>query len=718
MKRILFFIISFFLFLLTALSQANKAEMEKEILELKKEIVQTEKEIAEARKSNLPDVKEMEAELVMMKKALVIAENSLKGLSKTPDKKIQEIADKEQKAIPKKDPARIAKVSKTIMSDAELNKFLSAVVSAIEKKLDTKIKSAAEAIMNEVKSKHPSSNALGNAASGCWILGANEAAVWMMGKACMSDPGNPDNLNNFASFLTMTGAEELALPVLQKLNIQFPRNSTLLNNIAQAWFGLGDIPMAEKYIDSAIKIFGFHSQANYTKSLIEESKGNKEAAKEALKKSMRYAYSEEKAAKLKKLGGELKNKDLPWKFSMPQDPLGLQKFVVPGYAKSVEQADVLAPQWEVFRKNLWNLSTALKERDKQVTKEIENMGEERAKEAVAAVLAGKNPMQQLIPPFFLKAKTKLILEMKDIDGAAAYQGKKALEQYTESLAEVDKLVEAYKNKEEAFLNKVSQMEKQNPEHNPERISELICETLTDMRNELLMKANTILEQSQNNYIEYLRKKLNTQAYYTQYLTADEPSFEMAKINIRQEFLNVLHSLKHIEEFSCSKKAEKRDGKLADFDDINCQKKIEMNMIWVKAVFTCNKSKVDYEAFFFRGSHAENLNTGEILGGTAELGIKLGLGERGLGPIKAEIEAEASAFIEYDKSGITDGGIKAGVGAEIGIDSDIEIIGGEPSVETGSGIDTPSVGVGVETRIGWNSGPSSAGKGILSGIQIK
>lgn len=703
MKRILFFIISFFLFLLTALSQANKAEMEKEILELKKEIVLTEKEIAEARKSNLPDVKEMEAELVMMKKALVIAENSLKGLSKTPDKKIQEIADKEQRAIPKKDPTRIAKVSKTIMTDAELNKFLSAVVSAIEKKLDTKIKSVAEAIMNEVKSKHPSSNALGNAASGCWILGANEAAVWMMSKACMSDPGNPDNLNNFASFLTMAGAEELALPFLQKLNIQYPRNSTLLNNIAQAWFGLGDIPMAEKYIDSAIKIFGFHSQANYTKSLIEESKGNKEAAKEALKKSMRYAYSEEKAAKLKKLGGELKNKDLPWKFSMPQDPLGLQKFVVPGYAKSVEQADVLAPQWEVFRKNLWNLSTALKERDKQVTKEIENMGEERAKEAVAAVLAGKNPMQQLIPPFFLKAKTKLILEMKDIDGAAAYQGKKALEQYIEGMAEANKLEDAYKNK-------VKRMAEQNVE--------LSCETLTDMRNELLMKANTILEQSQNNYIEYLRKKLNTQAYYTQYLTADEPSFEMAKINIRQEFLNALHSLKHIEEFSCSKKAEKRDGKLADFDDINCQKKIEMNMIWVKAVFTCNKSKVDYKAFFFSGSHAENLNTGEILGGTAELGIKLGLGERGLGPIKAEIEAEASAFIEYDKSGITDGGIKAGVGAEIGIDSDIEIIGGEPSVETGSGIDTPSVEVGVETRIGWNSGPSSAGKGILSGIQIK
>ena len=132
----------------------------------------------------------------------------------------------------------------------------------------------------------------------------------------------------------------------------------------------------------------------------------------------------------------------------------------------------------------------------------------------------------------------------------------------------------------------------------------------------------------------------------------------------------------------------------------------MNMIWVNAVFTCNKSKVDYNAFFFSGSHMENLNTGEIIGGTAELGIKLGLGEKNLGPVTAEIEGDVSAFIEYDKNGITDGGIKVGVSAEAGIDTDIEIGGEDPTIETGSGINLPSVGVGTETRIGWNSGISA------------
>ncbi|HYE56416.1 MAG TPA: tetratricopeptide repeat protein [Chitinophagaceae bacterium] len=97
-------------------------------------------------------------------------------------------------------------------------------------------------------------------ATGLWLKGKTDMAVYLMGKATAADPYNTDNVNNYASFLTMTSAEEAALPLLQKLNRQFPRNSTILNNIGQAWFGLGDLDKAMKYLDSAVLMFAMHSR--------------------------------------------------------------------------------------------------------------------------------------------------------------------------------------------------------------------------------------------------------------------------------------------------------------------------------------------------------------------------------------------------------------------------------------------------------------------------
>ncbi|MBK8141448.1 MAG: hypothetical protein IPK57_10805 [Chitinophagaceae bacterium] len=77
----------------------------------------------------------------------------------------------------------------------------------------------------------------------------------------------------------------MALPILNNLNKRYAQNSTILNNIAQHWLGLGDIPRAEKYADSTIRIHATHPQANMAKCLIEESKGNIPAAIAAAKKA-------------------------------------------------------------------------------------------------------------------------------------------------------------------------------------------------------------------------------------------------------------------------------------------------------------------------------------------------------------------------------------------------------------------------------------------------
>ena len=67
------------------------------------------------------------------------------------------------------------------------------------------------------------------------------------------------------------------------------------------------------------------------------------------KKSISEAYSTEKENKLKKLGYELKSDDLNWDRPMPQDAMGLGKFVWPDYPLEVEQTKLSEKEWEDFK---------------------------------------------------------------------------------------------------------------------------------------------------------------------------------------------------------------------------------------------------------------------------------------------------------------------------------------------------------------------------------
>src|SRR5205085_2697799 len=105
----------------------------------------------------------------------------------------------------------------------------------------------------------------------------------------------------------------------------------------------------EKNADSTIRICAYHPQANMAKCLIEESKGNIPAAIEAARKATSKSYSSEKENKLKKLGYELKDKDIDWDRPMPQDAMGLGRFKWPDYPMDVEQNKALELEWKMFK---------------------------------------------------------------------------------------------------------------------------------------------------------------------------------------------------------------------------------------------------------------------------------------------------------------------------------------------------------------------------------
>ena len=205
---------------------------------------------------------------------------SMNSVPQATDQQLQNANNISESAIPKKDPGRITRALSVTINDAGMPAYIDKVNTFVTNKMKPDYKERAEEIYQSLSQNSPVSGNPGQSAVAFLIEGKPMLALYILGKACKAFP-DADNLNNYAAVLTNFGAEQLAIPILNNLNKHYPKNSTICNNIGQAWFGLGDIEKANKYIDSTIRIYAYHPQANFTKCLIEESKGNITGAVEA-----------------------------------------------------------------------------------------------------------------------------------------------------------------------------------------------------------------------------------------------------------------------------------------------------------------------------------------------------------------------------------------------------------------------------------------------------
>ena len=248
------------------------------IKELKDKIAELEKQIAEAKKNkgDSESLKEMEDELAMLKKQLSMMGGVNKNLSNMSDKTIQQAMKQDSNTMMfLKKTYKNQFFARKILTDEGVAVLYKRCSTEVEKSISLLQKSTeALKIYDETKTKYKSVAVTANAASGCWMIGHWEKALYIMGRVCMEDILDADNLNNYASFLISTGGEQAALPILQYLNAKFPDNSTILNNIGQAWFGLGDLDNAKKYLNSATVLYPNHSLANNILSKIYQSQGD------------------------------------------------------------------------------------------------------------------------------------------------------------------------------------------------------------------------------------------------------------------------------------------------------------------------------------------------------------------------------------------------------------------------------------------------------------
>jgi hypothetical protein len=635
------------------------------------------------------------------------------------DEQLQAGVDELSRIVPEKDLARIAAIPKDL-NDSRMGAYVASVQSNASLLLKPEIVNMGDKSFSYIKSISKNSKEAGNMAMGLWIAGKPEIAFYTLGKICADEPTNTDNLSNYASMLSMLGAQHIAIPILNNLNAKFNGNSTLLNNLGQAWFGLGEINKAEKYLDSTIRICAYHPQANYTKSFIEESKGNTKAAVEAARRSIKNGYSNEKEARLYKLGYDLDSKDISWDKPLPQDPLGLVKFEWPAFPKSVSSSIQLEKEWQAFSEACAKENTALASQQEQLEEASATIGEARQQKLLKASRTGHGGSP--FPPLAYKAFKKLKYLVDDSDGQHIFSMDKKIKAIMAANDEVENLSqslsEKYKILDERYHPQFGEG-KANP-------FDAACSDYNGAADGYLNSANTLLEQTQKDYLDALRRYLNDQVYYDQYTKWPE-QFELAKVIAKRKWLGAINQKVMFKgpSYYCQEKEEIKPGKgkLQVFDDVACQYNDTLDLKIIKFENNCSRMTSTFDFMFLKYVRKDDFERAEndtYISSTYIISAETGLKEFKEGPFKVEAKIGGGIEFEFGRQGI----------------EDVTIIG-EVKVGAGTGIfdedkkkDSPGIGIagkdafptsyeaGVEGRISIISGKGSiSGTGKLQKLKI-
>ncbi len=647
-----------------------------------KERPPTQKEMNDMMKEAQKEMDNMSPEDKKMMDSMGIKMPDMKSIQKSgvTDAQLKKAFEDESRIVPVKDVARIKVALAITLSNAEMSAYFNKTHEVVLNKLSPGAKSKGEEILRQTLNLKSS---VANTAVGLWMDGKPTLALYLMGAACKADPSNTNDLNNYASFLTMCGAEQMALPILSNLNKRYPQNSTILNNIAQAWLGLGDIPRAEKYADSAIRIYAAHPQANMAKCLIEESKGNIPAAIAAAKKSISKAYSTEKENKLKKLGYNLKPGDINWDRPMPQDAMGLGRYTWPETPLDVEQNKALELGWKIFKLDCEEQLAKLKAKQQQAEQVFEMVNAKR----MAYILSEgqKGHYVQLVPGYTAKAIQKLGPGVNDMNGNISFVFAKELEPVIRALANVDEY-EKLLDEKQRLLDKKYEDQIGEGRANP---FEAICNDENGIRSDFLKSTNGSLQNAYKGYFAYAARRTSDLLYYYQYTMWPE-QFDLVKINAQVAWLTMIKDQRVFfkdKSTWCNaipKKKEKKDS-LQQFDDVHCDYVSTMNLGIYKITSSCSNLTGEFNFGGVEINVKDNVETGRF-SGSAIVGVSKGID----GPGGIEVEGTIAALVEWDNTGITDVGAIAGVSANAGGQT---MVGADVKVTVNSGVSTSGKGIG-------------------------
>lgn len=585
-----------------------------------------------------------------------------KNIAGVSDKKLAMAWQDDNRIVPKKDAVRIAAIAKGVNA-AQISAYVKAIQTKLGAALGANIVVQGDKVYGKIKIRAKNGGDADAMASAFWASGHPELTVYLLGKVCADYPTQYNALSNYAAALTMLNGEHLAIPVLQYLNTSFPKNTTVVNNLGQAWFGLGELDRAKSYLDSVTDVYVHHPQATLTLAAIEESKGNTKKAAELIKRSIKHAYTREKEEKLGKLGEKISSIDLRVPFRPSSDPLGLGNTRRPDYPNSIAEIKALLPMWEQFNDGV----------ARAIAKAEKEMAEETALYAKYISATAGKAMAVIQKTISTGMATSVNIE--PLHARKAGLQVKQLEKYY--AAKMIKLTESYM-KLQADLAEIRKNSKIPPPEAP-------CTTHRDAINDMLKKLNTRKKEYDEEALTLFKHYANDFAYWAQYTSLDIHSFRIIELKSQLFWLQKNRELQPLDiqnykgaYADCEEKAEAKPGKLAEFDEVACNYKAEVDLGYVTYKFNCSHSSMTIE-FNDNAITFKQLGN-EYIGSTVK--VKSGASAKGkLGPLEVKGAIGSDFTYELDENNnLKDWKGTANASAEGSVGVDEEPISGELTVK--------------------------------------
>jgi hypothetical protein len=276
------------------------------------------------------------------------------------------------------------------------------------------------------------------------------------------------------------------------------------------------------------------------------------------------------------------------------------------------------------------------------------------------------------------------------------------------------------------------------------VNEGYCAAVDQANSDLLYRVNSRVEAFCLRYRDRAKKRITEMVNLRLYSEFPE-KFALTVNEAKMEWLSYIimpkDQLKFRSPNAFCKKVEKKKGTLVtlpEYDDTNCQYRSRFALALNSIETACGKTivKIDVPSLkseweFRSADREENRNTwDEFQRCTIEVSVGHSK-EFGNGPLQLEAKAQATGFLEFDRTGLKDAGIKAEVGIGVTtnvldtkIDTEgasVKVLGKEVSTDIGGTKVGPSEQSltfgGAEATISINSGFTAGGTGILKGVRL-
>jgi hypothetical protein len=699
MKKVLIhYCILFFLFQLSASAQktVDEEKVKKAVVLMQKMMTspgEVQNTITELQALKLTSAENKEAKTRMQQQAVSNAakiKEEVMSKGGITQKQITTYQENKDRIVPERDDTRINAVLKRDLSDAEIKNYCKAVFDAVKKELNPAAVSQAEKIYAKLKAKQSSTVAMGNGAISCYLSNLTQQSIYIMGKVCSDDASNANNLNNYAALLTNHGVEQGAIPILNYLNKKYARSPVVMSNLSVAWMGLGEMKTAEQYADSCIRFFpGNAAQAHYVKAVVKESENNREAAITELKQSIGENYSAEKESLLRKMGGKLKAAD--HKKKLPADALGLSKFVYPELPMDYESAINSTQEWQTFYKNT---DAAIQELQVKTNRLKKTYEEKVAADTKAAATAIKQKNGRLIYAF--AANNNSNQSWNNFYQLLSEEFVKKEELFFKELNRLEKINAQSKEAMEAACDAVSKKYENFCGEGQKCPEAEICNAYLTQYNIYMLQMNKLYQKYFSDYIEHKRKMTNElvyagkqsmdAAYYEYFASESKLQFLYTVKSVHFKTPNITPVLGGFKQYCINVKTNPFTNKgLAKWEEVHCQPDWKVNLGTAGLATHCNKITLTADILIGEASYSADVVTGEWTNFTLEIGREIGSREVGA----VEVSAGGKAFIEIDRRGISDFGVKGTAGVSAGatnaeLEGKLSLMSGKASFETKGG----------------------------------